>query len=159
MSDQHPICKHCGIPVIDRGSGWVHTDGPQQGLHRCALNPYGYDAEPHGEACAHTCLGHDKGKAMTPEDFGRSRHGVHIYQNEDGYWYAYGHHSARRFAAAMNHEAREFDGDVADITLDMVRAEMRQCWGNNVRRDSDGIRWDFCKPGDPGAFPFTAVHP
>lgn len=93
---------------------------------------------------------------ITPGDFGPARHGVHIFENEDGDWFAYGHHSARRIAAAMNHAIREMrPGEPSGLTLNGVRADMRQAWGNNVQRD--GVRWDTCDPGDPGAFPFTEV--
>lgn len=96
---------------------------------------------------------------ITPEDFGPARHGVHIVENEDGDWFAYGHHSARRIAAAMNHAIREMrPGEPSDLTLGDVRADMRQAWGTNVQRDEDGVWWDTCDPGDPGAFPFTAVR-
>ncbi|WP_432679168.1 hypothetical protein ACRAJ3_09790 [Rhodococcus pyridinivorans] len=96
---------------------------------------------------------------ITPEDFGPARHGVHIFEDEDGDWFAYGHHSARRIAAAMNHAIREVrPGERTGITLEHVRADMRQVWGNGVVQDSDGIWWKICDPDDAGAFPFTVVR-
>ncbi len=97
---------------------------------------------------------------LTPEAFGPAHHGVHIVENEDGdQWFAHGHHSARRIAAAMNHAIREMrPGEPSGLTLNDVRVGMRQAWGNNVQHDEDGVRWDTCDPGDPGAFPFTEVR-
>ncbi|WP_454232016.1 hypothetical protein [Mycolicibacterium fortuitum] len=54
-------CKHCGLGIEDRGSGWSHSEGPQTGLHRCAVDPYGYDAAPEGEPCSFACLGSSTG--------------------------------------------------------------------------------------------------
>jgi len=96
---------------------------------------------------------------ITPEEFGPARYGVHIAENEDGDWFAYGHHSARRIAAAINHSIREMrPGDPSELTLDDIRDNMRQVWGNGVVRSDDGIWWDTCNPDDPGAFPFTDVR-
>lgn len=44
-------CKHCHLGIRDVGNGYVHTEGPQQGKHTCALDPYGYHAEPVGTPC------------------------------------------------------------------------------------------------------------
>lgn len=96
---------------------------------------------------------------ITADDFGPARHGVHIFENEWGDWFAYGHHSVRRIAAALNHEARENGGALTGHTLDEVRGWTTQSWGTNVRRDGDEIRWDDCATGTPGAFPYTVVRP
>jgi hypothetical protein len=55
-------CKHCGRPIGgDGGPGWVHLDGPQRRMHRCAVEPYGFDAAPAGEPCSFACLGSGPG--------------------------------------------------------------------------------------------------
>lgn len=95
---------------------------------------------------------------IAPEDFGGRFHGVHLFEDEDGDWLAYGHHSARRVAAAMNACARHETLDLGQVTLDEVRAGMGHAWGNNVRRDGDGIWWDVCSKDAPGAFPLTVVR-
>jgi hypothetical protein len=59
------VCKHCGrtITAAD-GRSWVHADGVQRWLGRCATNDsglaYGYNADPAGEPCSFACLGHEK---------------------------------------------------------------------------------------------------
>ncbi|TXI62208.1 hypothetical protein [Mycolicibacterium mageritense] len=61
-------CKHCDLSIENRGSSWTHTEGPQSGLHRCAVEPYGYDAAPVGEPCSHACLGSSTGiEGRVPE--------------------------------------------------------------------------------------------
>jgi hypothetical protein len=51
-------CKHCRLEIISRtGEHWSHAEGPQRGLNRCALNPYGYDAAPASQPCSFACLG------------------------------------------------------------------------------------------------------
>jgi hypothetical protein len=57
MSDQ--TCKHCGLSIERRPNtdGWVHAEGGQKGLHRCALKDYGYDAEAVDEPCSFACRG------------------------------------------------------------------------------------------------------
>lgn len=55
------ICKHCGLAIEgDRPHGWVHLEGEQKGLHRCALDPYGYDAAPASEDCSFACRGYER---------------------------------------------------------------------------------------------------
>lgn len=51
-------CKHCSLEITSDsgGSDWVHAEGPQKQLHRCALEPYGYDAAPEGEPCQEGCI-------------------------------------------------------------------------------------------------------
>ncbi|QBP31186.1 hypothetical protein SEA_ARGIE_69 [Mycobacterium phage Argie] len=41
-------CKHCDdrIAVTPRSSDFVHIEGDQQGKHTCAVEPYGFHAEP-----------------------------------------------------------------------------------------------------------------
>lgn len=54
-------CKHCGEAIEDTASGYcTHTSGPYAGRHRCAVEPYGYLAEPLG-ACSSMCLGASTG--------------------------------------------------------------------------------------------------
>jgi hypothetical protein len=53
-------CKHCTLAIhSDSGKPdtWVHSEGYQARLHRCAVDPYGYDAAPEGDPCSHACLG------------------------------------------------------------------------------------------------------
>ena len=96
---------------------------------------------------------------IDPYDFGSAHHGIHLFDDEDGDWFAYGHHDARRVAAAMNSYARANGFDVAGLTLSDVRDRMRHCWGHNVRSDNEGIWWQRCDEGTPGAFPYTLVQP
>lgn len=53
-------CKHCGLGIAGLRGNWIHTEGPQHGKHRCALNPYGYDAAPHVEPCDVDCNGYKR---------------------------------------------------------------------------------------------------
>lgn len=51
-------CKHCGMEIRSSdGKNWSHVEGPQRGLHRCALAMYGYDAAPESAPCSFACLG------------------------------------------------------------------------------------------------------
>lgn len=48
-------CKHCGLLIEKRPEkslDWLHAEGDQQGMHTCALNPYGFHAEPVGAPCS-----------------------------------------------------------------------------------------------------------
>jgi hypothetical protein len=54
-NDQTPECKHCGLRIAGGVGAWHHIEGPQTGKNTCAINPYGFDAAPHGELCNHTC--------------------------------------------------------------------------------------------------------
>ncbi|AER49441.1 hypothetical protein SG4_31 [Mycobacterium phage SG4] len=55
---QQDECKHCGLEIRSSdGRNWSHAEGPQRGLNRCAVNPYGYDAAPASQACSFACLG------------------------------------------------------------------------------------------------------
>lgn len=52
MTPPTATCKHCGEGIADDGSGYVHVTGQHQlGMHRCALDPYGFHAEPVGTPC------------------------------------------------------------------------------------------------------------
>lgn len=45
-------CKHCGLGIEGEGPYRMHhTEGYQQGKARCALEPYGFLAEPVGTPC------------------------------------------------------------------------------------------------------------
>ena len=47
-------CKHCGLTIEKRpekSASWLHADGQQQGRHTCAIEPYGFHAEPMGTSC------------------------------------------------------------------------------------------------------------
>jgi hypothetical protein len=46
-------CKHCGEQIV----GHTHNSGPQAGLGRCAVEPYGYNAEAINEPCTIPCWG------------------------------------------------------------------------------------------------------
>lgn len=54
-------CKHCGLAIVGdgQGHGWTHLEGKQRRMTRCAVDPYGYDAAPVGEACSFACLGYE----------------------------------------------------------------------------------------------------
>lgn len=55
-------CKHCGrtIGAARKCTDWIHTDGIQQGLHRCHTDdtgkPYGRDAAPVDQPCGVGCI-------------------------------------------------------------------------------------------------------
>ena len=60
-AEKEPTCKHCGLPVA-RVSGegspyYVHAEGPQRHKMTCALDPYGFNAEPVGADCERICNG------------------------------------------------------------------------------------------------------
>jgi hypothetical protein len=57
-------CKHCDLKIVDKGVGWIHVEGEQTSKHRCALEPYGYDAAPHYEECSFTCRGYTAPEAV-----------------------------------------------------------------------------------------------
>lgn len=51
-------CKHCGMEIRSSdGKNYAHAEGPQRGLHRCAVKHYGYDAAPVGQPCSFACNG------------------------------------------------------------------------------------------------------
>jgi hypothetical protein len=47
------FCKHCELRIQQRPGSpdWVHAEGDQCCKHTCALDPYGYHAEPVGAPC------------------------------------------------------------------------------------------------------------
>ncbi|AXF51616.1 hypothetical protein CONSTELLA_126 [Mycobacterium phage Constella] len=62
---QRTVCKHCGERVVQRSDAgecyWTHATGAHAGKHRCAVEPYGYNAEPSGTPCSgppNACAGH-----------------------------------------------------------------------------------------------------
>lgn len=93
---------------------------------------------------------------LTPDDFGPERHGVNIYNAEDGSYLAYGHHEPRRIAAAISHEAREYDYDAPELAD--ILGEIDERWMNRITRHPDG-EWEgeWCRSDDPGAVPVTTV--
>lgn len=51
-------CKHCGLRIEirpEKSNGWLHAEGLHEGKHTCAINPYGYAAEPMSERCSPAC--------------------------------------------------------------------------------------------------------
>lgn len=61
------ICKHCHLRIAitsNSNSCYIHLEGHQQGKHTCAIEPYGYHAEPIGTRCstnpANPCMGSKK---------------------------------------------------------------------------------------------------
>lgn len=65
-------CKHCGEQIVidkAKSSDWLHATGVQAGRHTCAVNPYGFHAEPVGTECgnypANPCNG-ARGIAVEP---------------------------------------------------------------------------------------------
>ncbi|OCB46693.1 hypothetical protein A5721_10905 [Mycobacterium vulneris] len=46
-------CKHCDdrIAIVAFSRDYVHIEGDQAGKHRCAVEPYGFHAEPVGTEC------------------------------------------------------------------------------------------------------------
>lgn len=52
-------CKHCKEWIVETTSGrnvnWHHGSGAQLGKGICALEPYGYQAEPEGAPCSKAC--------------------------------------------------------------------------------------------------------
>jgi hypothetical protein len=51
LADTATSCKHCGEWLVKNGNDWYHAAGDQQGKHRCALDPYGFNAAPMGTPC------------------------------------------------------------------------------------------------------------
>lgn len=60
-------CKHCGEQIADRGSGYFHVS--HRFTYRCAIEPYGFHAEPVGTPCGddpvNPCLGSRAGRGTT----------------------------------------------------------------------------------------------
>lgn len=99
---------------------------------------------------------------IAPEDFGADRGGVHVFENDDGIFFAYGHPEVGPLTAAIHQEAAEWGwAEAADeYTVEDVQDAAVPLWGNNVRRDPGGIWWDRCAgPEVEGAFPYTMIDP
>ncbi|OZC80211.1 hypothetical protein CH274_13330 [Rhodococcus sp. 06-418-5] len=58
-------CKHCGIEIAPHANGqaWFHP-GNFRGKNTCEIEPYGYNAEPHGQPCSVFCAGHTPGLSV-----------------------------------------------------------------------------------------------
>lgn len=54
MSTTPEPCKHCSdrIAITPKSRSYVHVEGLQAGKHTCAVEPYGFHAEPIGAACS-----------------------------------------------------------------------------------------------------------
>ncbi|UVF60295.1 hypothetical protein SEA_MURP_21 [Gordonia phage Murp] len=52
-------CKHCGLTMRGEPGHWLHAEGKQRGKSRCAVEPYGFNAEASGEECQFICAGSD----------------------------------------------------------------------------------------------------
>lgn len=67
MGMEAPICKHCYEELRDCGTYHVHASGAHEGKVMCALDPYGFQAEPQGFPCgtnpANPCNG---ARGVTP---------------------------------------------------------------------------------------------
>lgn len=63
------VCKHCPefIAITPQSADYVHVSGVQAGKHTCAVDPYGFHAEPLGSPCsnnpANPCNG---ARGLTP---------------------------------------------------------------------------------------------
>jgi hypothetical protein len=102
--------------------------------------------------------------AVTAEDFGPSRHGVHVVSFEDDWgWYAYGHHANRRLLAAINHETRELGVGIElreVMEVDDIEAGVQLRWARNFHINfCQELAWDWCESNTPGAVAITVVHP
>jgi hypothetical protein len=101
---------------------------------------------------------------VTPLDFSQKAYsGIHLFENEHGEWFAYGHHDgmdlwravmARWEADGMLGEMEEFFPSVDDL---IECFELR--WANKFRRDQDGIWFRWCDKDADGAAAVTAVIP
>jgi hypothetical protein len=47
-------CKHCDdrIALTPMSGSFLHVEGDQMGKHTCAVDPYGFHAEPIGAPCS-----------------------------------------------------------------------------------------------------------
>ncbi|OBK04021.1 hypothetical protein A5637_13135 [Mycolicibacterium fortuitum] len=55
MTTQPEPCKHCPdrIAILpERSRDYIHVEGDQAGKHTCAVEPYGFHAEPVGAECS-----------------------------------------------------------------------------------------------------------
>lgn len=51
---QVETCKHCELRIekrLEKSLDWLHAEGVQAGKYTCAIDPYGFHAEPVGEPC------------------------------------------------------------------------------------------------------------
>ena len=133
--------------------GDLHT--PTCGCDREAGNPYAREVNTDAESAPASP------EPLTAEDFGNAHHGVHLFPFEDDWgWYAYGHHEARRIAAACVASARA-DGVFADLREGVTLAEIYEGASRKwaVRGQSvpgcTYMRW--VDEGTPGAVPVTVV--
>lgn len=59
--DPRVACKHCNLRIVKKSSDWYHAAGAHIGKHRCAMEPYGFHAEPVGTPCddnpVNPCIG------------------------------------------------------------------------------------------------------
>lgn len=95
---------------------------------------------------------------ITPEDFGEAHHGVHLFDNEYGDFYAYGHHDARRMAAAISAYYRKNDGYRGNTTLKHVSDALVNIWVRITAADAGGFQFEPCEQECVGAIPVTAVR-
>ncbi len=63
-------CKHCGdrIAIVAFSRGYVHIEGDQAGKHTCAIEPYGFHAEPVGTECSTNPANPCNGSRGTPSE-------------------------------------------------------------------------------------------
>lgn len=95
---------------------------------------------------------------ITPEDFGEAHHGVHLFDDEYGNVFAYGHHDARRMAAAISAYYRENDCYRGNTTLKHVSDGLVNLWMRVTGIDAGGFQFELCEQDGSGAFPVTAVR-
>lgn len=98
---------------------------------------------------------------ITPDDFGPSRYGVHLYSHEDDWgWTAYGHHERRRILAAVFNETREIGvyTELQEATeCELSAFTLRERWAYPTKF-GEGWFPNFCEADHPGAMPVTVVH-
>lgn len=86
-------------------------------------------------------------------------YGIHLFENEYGDWYAYGHHEPRRLLAALNKAARtDGYGSLDGWKYESSKARIETTWGKNARENEMGIWWDPANEGERGAFPVTVFR-
>lgn len=54
LTGEPEACKHCSdrIALTTRSKSHLHIEGHQAGKHMCAVEPYGFHAEPVGTPCS-----------------------------------------------------------------------------------------------------------
>lgn len=93
---------------------------------------------------------------LTAEDFGPSRNGVHLYQNENGNYLIFGHPSDEDLVEAIRLDAVAYDYlEEIPKSEEIIRLR-RNSYLNEVVRDEETGEWvgKWCQPEDEGA---TAV--